>query len=101
MEILAVDRGANRDVCDRVVDVVDLHLDVRIARQPGLSDTPLGGVDHPLGGGVVEGLDVPRPHLSRSPPSSIATERSLRQLWMQGSLHPLGIALEPPLEVVE
>jgi hypothetical protein len=70
------------------VDVADLDLDPAVTGVALTSDTSRRGVDHPLGGRLVQ-----RP--------SVFVERTLREARMESALHSAGIAVEPAFEVVE
>src|SRR5947208_17100216 len=63
--------------------------------------TPGRGVNHLSGRCRLQRSGTCAFASSLSPPALITTHATLRQLRMQRSLHPDGITLEPPLEVIE
>src|SRR5207247_10192281 len=85
-----------------VVDIYDLNLNPKIVDDAGafLAHPPRRGVNHLSGRCRLQRSGTCAFASSLSPPALITTQATLRHLRMQRSLHPDGITLEPPLELI-
>src|SRR5256885_11535170 len=102
MQVLAVHRGSDCDSRNGVVDIYDLNLNAKIVDDAGafLAHPPGRGVNHLSRRCRLQRFGTCAFASSLSPPAPITTQPALRQLRMQRSLHPDGVTLEPPLEVI-
>src|SRR5438445_3756225 len=103
MQVLSVHRGSDCDSRNGVVDIYDLNLNPKIVDDAGafLAHPPGRGVNHLSRRCRLQRFGTCAFASSLSPPAPITTQATLRQLRMQRSLHPDGVTLEPPLEVIE
>src|SRR5687768_4773525 len=78
----------NDDCRDLLVDLDDAYVDRLELLSTARPDALRRRVDHLLCGVVVQ-------------PDAVVSEASLREAGVERALHPHGISLEPPFEVVE